>query len=213
MFQEYGLAVKECPQIFSDSLSLIHPTLFAYLQASLIRRDVLLELNCFTEGFRSDEDVLAGFQIGSRYKFAAIPFVVGKYYRTSDLELSSLFANCCFRSDYYRARMIAFATAIESGRRRPWNSLYASSVRGLCMMLDNNQPSPTMLALEQFRYGGFSLKGIAFMCFALTGRRGVQLWNAIAAFRRRILHRHRASEGPVTSHRRYREALVEKYWH
>jgi glycosyltransferase involved in cell wall biosynthesis len=214
LFAEYGLAVKQCPQIFSDSLSVIHPTLFAYLQASFIRRDVLLELNSFMEGFRSHEDVVAGIQIGCQYKFAAIPFVVAKYYRTLDLELNSLFANTSFSPDYYRARMIAFATAIESGRKRPWNVLYASYVRGLCMLLDNNQPSPRMLALEQFRYGGFSLKGIAFMCFALTGRRGVQLWNAIAAFRRRILRRRRrVIEGPVVSHRRYREALVEKYWH
>lgn len=213
LFEEYGLVVKDCPQVFADSLSVQHPVLFAYLQASFIRRDVLLALNCFTEGFRSDEDVLTGFQIGCRYRFAAIPSAVGKYYRTSDLEASSLFASTSFRPDYFRARMIAYSTAIETGRRQPWSSLYASQVRGLCMLLDQRGPSPRKLALEQFRYGSYSVKGMAFMCFALVGRPGVRLWNAVAAFRRRSASRKRVGKGPIVGHRRYQEALLEKKWH
>lgn len=214
LFQEYGLTLKEGPQVISDPLSVQYPMQFCYLQGSFIRRAALLELNSFSEGLRSDDDVLAGFQIGCRYKFAAIPRVVGKYYRTSDLASSSVVVNGCFRPDYYRSRMIAFATVIKSGRgRRPWNLLYAAEVQGLCKLLDNKQPSPRTLALEQFRYGGFSFKGIAFMCFALTGRRGVQLWNAVAASLRRILGRGRTEGRPELGHRRYFEALVEKHWH
>jgi glycosyltransferase involved in cell wall biosynthesis len=208
-FEEYGFALKECPQIISDSSSLQYPTLLSYLQASFIRREALLELNCFTEGLRSEDDVLAALQIGCRYKFAAIPIAVVTYYRTSDLVASSVAVNGISCPDTYRARMIAFAAVIKSGRRRPWNSEYASAVRGLCKSLDNNEPSPRRLALEQFRYGGFGFKGIAFMCFALTGRRGVQVWNAVAALRRRIWRRveqreARRSAIAATSRRRWK---------
>jgi glycosyltransferase involved in cell wall biosynthesis len=187
LFEEYGLSLKECPQIFSDSVTIHYPTLFAYLQASFIRREVLLKLSCFKEGLRSSEDVLAAFQVGCQYRFAAIPRAVVNYYRTSDLVSSSLTLNRVFGPDTYHARMMAFATVIKSGRRRPWNSEYARAVRGLCMLLDKKEPSPRTLAFEQFRYGGFSLKGIVFMCFALAGRPGIRFWNAVAASRRRLL--------------------------
>jgi glycosyltransferase involved in cell wall biosynthesis len=213
LFQEYGLTVAESPAVFSDSLSVQHPVLFPYLQASFIRRDVLLELKSFTEGFRSDEDVLTGFQIGCRYKFAAIPYVVGKYYRTSDLTASSLFADCNFRPDYYRARMIAYSTAIKSGRKHPWSELYATQVRGLCMLLAKDQPSPAKLAFEQFRYGAYSVKGVLFASFAIFGRPGVKLWNAIASSRRRLLRRRKSADGTALGHRRYLDAMVEKRWH
>ena len=213
LFQEYGFTVAEFPQVISDPLSVQYPVLFSYLQVSFIRRQALLELNCFTEGLRSDDDVLAGFQVGCRYKFAAIPSVVGKYYRTSDLAASSVIVNGCFSRDYYRSRMIAYATVIKSGRRRPWNSLYSSQVLGLCKLLDDRDPAPRVLALEQFRYGGISFRSIAFMCVALTGRRGIQLWNAVGAYLRRALRRRRADRGPLLGHRRYVETLVEKHWH
>jgi glycosyltransferase involved in cell wall biosynthesis len=186
-FEEHGLTLSECPQVISDPLSIQYPTLFSYLQASLIRREALLELNCFQEGLRSEDDVLAAFQVGCRYKFAAISRAVVKYYRTSDLVSSSVAINGLSHPDAYRARMIAFATAIKCGRGRPWKSEYASAVRGLCMALDNNVPSSRALALEQFRYGGFSLKGVAFMCVALTGRWGIRLWKAVSASRKRTL--------------------------
>lgn len=213
LFHEYGYILKESPQLISDPLSVQYPMQFCYLQGSFIRRAALLELNCFSEGLRSDDDVLTGFQIGCRYKFAAIPSVVGKYFRTSDLSPSSVVVNGSFRPDYYRSRMIAFETAINSGRRRPWNSLYASQVRGLCQLLDSNAPSPRTLALQQFRYRGFSLKGIAFMCVALTGPRGIRVWNEIGAFLRRRFHRDLVQRRQELGHRRYFEELVEKRWH
>jgi glycosyltransferase involved in cell wall biosynthesis len=185
LFAKYGFKVTECPQVFSDPAKIQYPTLLSYLQASFIRREILLELNCFSEDLRISEDVLAAFQVGCRYKFAAIPAVVVNYYHTSDLLPGSLAASLAFGPDVYRAQMMAFAAMITSGERRPWNSHYASAVRGLCMALGDKGPPPRMLAFEQFRYGGFSLKGFAFLCLALTGRRGVQLWNSFATARRR----------------------------
>lgn len=211
LFEEYEFKVKENPQIFEDSLSVQHPVLFAYFQGSFIRREVLIELNCLTEGLRSDDDILAGFQIGCRYKFAAIPYVVGKYYRTSDLAPTSVLVNGTFSRDYYRSRLSAFAIAIKSGRKRPWNLLYADHVCRLCRLLDERDPAPRKLAFEQFRYGGVSLKGITFMCVALTGRRGVRLWNAAAGSLRRTLRRRKQDEGLALGHRQYLAQLVEKH--
>ncbi len=210
-FEQHGFRLEACPQVLSDSLKFHYPTLFSYLQASLIRREALLELNCFKEGFRSEDDVLAAIQIGCRYKFAAIPSAVVKYYRTADLASTSVAINGALRPDAYRARMIAFATVIKSGGGRSWNSEYASAVRGLCKALDGNEASPKTLALEQFRYGGISLKSMAFMSVALTGRRGIQFWNAVAAFRRRLLRRVQSNNHPeISPHRRF-EAVAEKH--
>lgn len=211
LFQEYGFKVTGNPQIISDPLSVQYPTLFCYLQTSFIRRAALLEVNCFAEGLRTGDDILAGFQIGCGYRFAATPYMVSKYHRTSDLASSSLVVNESFSRDYYRSRMLAYETAIKSGRKAPWNSLYAAQVFGLCKLLDNRDPSPRSLAFEQFRYGGFSLKGLAFMCAAVTGRHGVQLWNSIGAFARRA-RRSGAVRSPVIGNRRFNQMLVEKYW-
>ena len=41
--------------------------------------------NCFSEGLRSDDELLAGFQVACRYRFAAIPSVVGTCFGTSGL--------------------------------------------------------------------------------------------------------------------------------
>lgn len=204
-FEEYGFALKESPQVIADSLSYQYPTLLSYLQASLIRREALLKLNCFAEGFRSEDDVLTAIQIGCRYKFAAIPSAVVNYYRTPDLASSSVAIHGAARPDAYRARMIAFATAIKSRRRRPWNSFYASAARELCKLLDDKEPSPRRLALEQFRYGGFSFTSAAFLCFALMGRRGVRLWNSVAASRKPLPPRDRANGRPDLIRRRYFE--------
>lgn len=183
-FEEHGFTLHESPQVIADSLTVQYPTLLSYLQASFIRRKALLELNCFAEGLRSEDDVLAALQVGCRHKFAAIRHPVVTYYRTSDLAASSVAANGARRPDAYRARMIGFAAVIKSGRKRPWNAFYASAARELCRRLADTGPSPQRLALEQFRYGGFSFKSLAFMCVALAGRRGVQLWNAVDSSRR-----------------------------
>ena len=84
LFEQHGLHLTECPHVFPDPLTVQFPFQFGMLQGSLIRRDVLMELNCFNEGLRSDDDLLAGFQVACRYKVAAIPAVVGTYFRTSD---------------------------------------------------------------------------------------------------------------------------------
>jgi len=202
-FKEYGFALQCSPQIIADSVRFQYPTLLSYLQASLIRREVLLELNCFAEGLRSEDDVLAAIQVGCRYRFAAIPSTVVSYYRTSDLAWSSVAIHGSAQPDAYRARMIAFATVMKTGRRQPWNSRYSSAARELCKVLDDKELSPRRLALEQFRYGGFSFKSAAFLCFAFMGRRGVRLWNAVAASRKPLPPRDRANGRPDLIRRRY----------
>ena len=184
VFEEHGLTVKESPHVFADSIAIQYPYQFSMLPASFIRRSALLELDCFSEGLRHSEDVLASFQIACRYKFAAIPSVVGRYFRTSDLATSSLWVNGNFGPDYYRSRMLAFEQVIQSGRRRPWNLRYASSVRGLCQFLARQGNYVRRLAWQQFRYGGVLLKGVAFLSAAIMGPQALRTWDKLAEFAR-----------------------------
>jgi glycosyltransferase involved in cell wall biosynthesis len=187
LFEDYGLSVNESPHVFADSLSVQFPFQFGMLQASLIRRSALLELRCFSVNLRSDDDLLAGFQVACRYRFAAIPSVVGKYIRTSDLDASSVVVNGVNGVDYYRSRMLAFESVVHTGRRHPWNHRYAEAVRGLCKALaSKGQPSRT-LALQQFRFGGYSAKAVGFLFAALLGIPGMHAWNKAASLRRKVL--------------------------
>lgn len=187
VFEEHRLLLKESPQVFDDPVSIQYPFQFGMLQGSFIRRSVLLELDCFSVGLKSDDDLLAGFQVACRYRFAAIQSVVGKYFRTSDLAPSSVVVNGNYGPDYFRSRMMAFALVAESGRRTPWNMRHAAEVRDLCKVLARRGPVPRTLAMQQFRFGGISVKGLAFFCAAMLGRRGIQTWNAIAELRRKRL--------------------------
>lgn len=186
-FEEHGLILHGPLEVFQDSVSTQFPFQFSMLDGSLIRRSALLELQCFSEGLQHSEDVLAGMQVACRYRFAAIPAVVGRYFRTSDLAPNSLQVNGMNGPDYHLSRMLAFAALIESGRSRPWNLLYAAHVRDYCKLLARQGPVPRMLVLQQFRYGGFSVKGIAFLCAAILGRAGVRLWTSVAEARTKYL--------------------------
>jgi len=199
LFDEHGLTIGQSPQIFADSIAIQYPYQFPMLQASLIRRDALLELNCFSEGLRSDDDLLAGFQIACRYKFAAIPDVVGKYFRTSDLAENSVVVNGNFGPDYYRSRMLAFEQVIQLGRRHPWNKRYASSARGLCQALARQGTYVKKLAWQQFRYGGLSPKGVAFLCAAVSGPLALGIWDRLADFARQHFARSKQL-APVQQH-------------
>jgi len=185
LFEEFGLSVPGNPHVFEDSLSVQFPFQFGMLQGSFIRRQALLDLQCFTSGLRSDDDLLAGFQIACRHKVAAIPAVVGKYFRTSDLASSSVVVNGNNGPDYYRSRMLAFVAVIRTGRRHPWNLRYAAETRDLCKLHADQGKDTRKLALEQFRFGGVSLKGIAFLCAGLLGPRAVRFWNSRAEARRK----------------------------
>lgn len=204
LFEEHGLTIEKSPYVFADSLEIQYPYQFPMLQASLIRREALLELNCFSEGLRSDDDLLAGFQIACRYKFAAIASVVGRYFRTSDLAASSVVVNGNFGPDYHRSRILAFERVIRSGRRRPWNRDYASSVRALCQTLARRGTFVRRLGWQQFRYGGLSPKGVAFLCAAVYGPRGLRIWDKMAEFARQ---RWRSEELPPVKENGFRAYL------
>jgi glycosyltransferase involved in cell wall biosynthesis len=197
LFEQHGLTLSCSPQVFADPLIVQFPFQFCMLQSSLIRRNALLELGCFTEGLRSSEDVLAGFQIACRYRMAAIPVAVTNYFRTSDLDETSAELNGRWGPDYFRSRMMAFALVVESGRRRPWTARYASEVRGLCRLLARDGEPVRRLAIQQFRFG-MSPISIAFFCAAMLGPSGLRLWEAAAAVSRplRQLWRARAGASP-----------------
>jgi hypothetical protein len=155
------------------------PFQFAILESSFIRREVMLKLGCFTEGLQHSEDVLAGIQVACRYRVAAIPTVVAKYFRTSDLATSSAMLNGDI-VDYYRARIWAFEEIIKTGRRQPWNRRYASMVRGLSRVLARRGNHSRELGWQQFRYGGVSAKGVIFLAADILGPWALSVWERIA---------------------------------
>jgi glycosyltransferase involved in cell wall biosynthesis len=188
LFAKFGLQMPKFPHVFADSLSVQFPFQFGLLQGSLIRRNVLRELSCFDSGLRHSEDLFAGFQVACKYKFCALPFIVGKYFQTPDLAASSLAVTEGNSPDYHRARMLAFDLVVKSGKRYPWGSRYANEVRGFCQAVARTAPVSRKLAVEQFRHGALSIKGLAFFCAVmLGGRNGVLAWNIASDWRRRVL--------------------------
>lgn len=184
-FRRHGLTVVSEPQIFEDSFHIQFPFQFPMLQGSLIRRNALLDASCFKEGLRSDEDLLAGYQIACRYKFAAINSIVTKFYRTSDLSETSLQHNHGNGPDYFRSRMMAYSLAIKkSGMAQPWAEQYAHVARGLCKLQIARGRGARRLALEQFRYE-ITSKSIVFWFAVLFGHTGARVWNALADSLRR----------------------------
>lgn len=188
LFEKYGLKLNGDLQVFEDSMSIQHPFQFGLLQASLIRRHALIEVGAFSAGLRHSEDFLAGMQVACRYKFAAIRDEVTKMYRTSDLWNTSLDLTGRGGADAYRARMIAFSLAADSGRKGCWGAFYAEAVRGLCKVRAESGETIRLLSLEQFRYG-ISGTAIAFSCAAFLGRPGIRLWKQAGRLSRRLLGR------------------------
>jgi hypothetical protein len=76
-------------------------------------------------------------------------------------------------------------------------------------LADRDQVSRS-LALQQFRYGGVSAKGIAFLCAAMAGRRGIKTWNAVAEFQRKHLRTGQAKLANKHGHQGYFQSLIEK---
>lgn len=196
LYQKHGLRVERAVHVFENALSVQYPFQFGLLQGSVIKRDVLVKLNCFSHDLKHSEDVLVGFQVScsSQNRLAAIPDVVTKLYRTSDLSNSSLMTKSS--TDYYRARMEAFSLVIGSGRSRPWGKLYAETVRGLCKELAGRGEHFRRLSLEQFRYE-VSCKSVGFFCAAMAGNTGLILWSKAAAIGRAVRSNFAAS--PVKS--------------
>jgi len=190
-YEKHGLSVAERVQVFEDSLSVQYPWQFGILESSVIRRQTLMELRCFSENLRIWEDFLAAIQVACRFGFAGIPEIVTKVYRTSDLSKSSLtlagssLSEPSLSIDYHRAGMLAFSLAARSVRRQPWGELHAEAVRGLCRVLSEKGQGFRWLSLQQFRHG-VSWKSIAFLCAAMLGGRGLDLWSRAAAMGRAL---------------------------
>jgi glycosyltransferase involved in cell wall biosynthesis len=197
LFAQYGLTLGGPVQVFDDPMIVQHPFQFCMLQSSMIRRSVLLELKSFSEGLRSSEDLLAGFQVACRYRMAALADVVTRNFRTSDLEGSSAELGGRWGYDYYRARMLAFATVVESGRPRPWGARYAAEVRGLCLFFARRGESARRLAFDQFRFAVSPLS-IAFYAVAMLGPRCLRLWEQVGELSRPARRRWRSSRRSAT---------------
>jgi Glycosyl transferase family 2 len=193
-YEKFGLHVAGPVHVFADPLSAQYPWQFGPLQSTVIKRAALLELDCFSESFKSGEDLLAGIQVACHYGCAAIPETVTKWYRTSDLSASSLAVatisqtNSSLSADYHRAAMRAFSLAARTVRRQPWGELYAEAVRGMCKIQSGKDQNFRLLSLQQFRFGA-SGKSIAFFCAAMLGHGGLSFWSSASSIGRRVLSR------------------------
>jgi hypothetical protein len=180
--------------VVEDPLSVQYPWQIGPLQSSVIKREVLLDLKCFSEKLRCGEDLLVGIQIACHHGSAAVPQIVTKWYRTSDLSATSLAFAAIFRTDsdlsseYYRAGMEAFSLAASTVRRNPWGERYAESVRGLCKEKSRRGEGSRRLALKQFRFG-VSGKSVTFFCLALFGKAGLRFWSKATSARRGLFPR------------------------
>lgn len=188
-FEKLGLNVVNTVHVFEDALDAQYPWQFGPLQSSLIRRDALVNLGCFSDDLRDSEDRLTGIQVACSYGCAAVPDIVTKLYRTSDLSATSLvfkrdsLGDLNQWADYYRAGMKGFSIAAEKVNRQKYGELYADAVRGMCHVLARRGQDPRILSREQFRYC-VSIKSIAFYCAALTGSTGLASLKAISKFAR-----------------------------
>ena len=191
MYDKYGLSVTEEVRIFEDPLSVNYPWQFGLLQSSFIKREALLRLNCFPDNLKQGEDRLAGIQVACHHGFAAVPEIVTRFYRTSDLAATSLVLardsqmNPRMRADYCRSEMELFSAVVRSGRLRPWGELYAESVRKMCKELCRTGQRFRRFSLQQFRYG-VSPKSVAFFFATMLGPRGLSLWSKAASLGRTI---------------------------
>lgn len=178
VFAEHGLVIDENPRVFRDPLSDLdwnpaRPRV-CVIESSLIHRSVLMDLQCFSEGFRHAEDFLAGMQIATRHQFAAISPVVTRVYRTADLKESSLEESLPFSGDRYEALVSGYAFAARGTGDKVWGKLHARSVRGLCKWRAQNDLPIRRLACDQFKFG-FSVPSIGFFAAAMLGTSFFQL--------------------------------------
>jgi glycosyltransferase involved in cell wall biosynthesis len=172
IFGENGLVIDHGPHLFKHPLSEIvldpgRPRA-CLLHSSFIRRSALIELKCFTEGLRVCPDYLAQMQAASRFAFAAIPAVVTRLYRTSDLRESSLEHNMRSSADHYRAIMLGSAVAAQTTGAKSWGRLHADSVRAFCKWRAQKGLPIRRLAVEQFRFG-VSTRSVVFFGAAMLG--------------------------------------------
>ena len=189
-YEMHRLSFSGPLHVFQDAISAMYPWNFVTLQASVVRREALLAVKCFSEGLKHSEDRLLGIQIACRYGVAAVPDVVTRLYRTSDLSASSLEqsrlsrANVNLEMELHRAHMEGFSLLIRQGRRGPWKGLYAEAVRGLCKVRAESGHGVRRMSLQQFRFG-LSCKSILFSSAVMLGEPGLRLWRAAAAARHR----------------------------
>ncbi len=172
IFSEHGLVIEQEPCVFKNPLSDLQwdpaRPRACVLQSSFIRRSALMDLQCFSEGFRHAEDFLASMQVATRYQFAAISPVVTRLYRTSDLNETSLEQSLPSSEDRYEAIVRGYAAAARSTCDKVWGELHGHSVRALCKWRAQNGLPIRRLACDQFKFGT-SVPSLLFFAAAMLG--------------------------------------------
>jgi glycosyltransferase involved in cell wall biosynthesis len=172
IFAEQGLAIDRELRIFENPLSELlwdwarpRPCV---LESSFIRKSALQELKCFSEGLRHTEDFLASVQVASRFSFAAIPLVVTKIYRTSDLTGTSIEKTLFFTDDHYRGVILSYEIAARATGAAAFRVFHAEAVRSFCEARAREGRPFRRLALEQFTFG-ISMRSVIALGIAMLG--------------------------------------------
>jgi glycosyltransferase involved in cell wall biosynthesis len=174
LFEEHAFRAPQALEVIDDPLPTQFPFMFSWLGSSLLRREALLKTGAFLEGLRSSEDFLVSFRLALRHRFAVIPEVVSRVYRTKDLVESSLDHGQNQRADYHRARMLAFHEA-WAVRRGSWRRHYQHAACRLTQVQLKDGSNAIGAALQQFRFGitprAVAWTLAAFACPLMPGRR------------------------------------------
>jgi glycosyltransferase involved in cell wall biosynthesis len=178
LFGEYNFKVDTDIDVIDEPLRTQYPLQISLLQSSLIRRKAIIAAGAFDDELRSSEDFLLGFRIALQSRFAAVPQVVTRLYRTPDLKESSLDRHGQLSPDFHRARMIAFREAAETIGRKHWGGLYEASARRFVLASYENGHFYPHVSKEQFRFGG-SFRSIAFQAAVSLGPLGLRLWRQL----------------------------------
>jgi len=204
VFAQIQFAVPQAVQIFRDPLAELpwdqEITRPPVIQSSVIRRASLIEMQCFQEGLRHGEDLLAGIQIASRFWFAAIPQVVTRLYRTGELKTSSLELTGISSIAVCKAGMLAYELAARTSGKNEWIDLYADRVRRLCKASARERLPIRRLAGQQFRFG-ISLKSLLFWCAAMLGGGFFRAGFFFKGLLRRLSGKNRGDQSPITVQR------------
>ena len=172
IYAEQGLVLDRELRIFENPLTELlwdwarpRPCV---LESSLIRKSALQELRCFSEGFRHTEDFLASVQVASRFPFAAIPSVVTRIYRTSDLTGTSIEKTLFFTDDHYRGVILSYEIAARAAGTATFHVFHAEAVRSFCEARARQGRPFRRLALEQFAFG-ISARSVFAFGIAMLG--------------------------------------------
>jgi len=186
-FSLYDLAMPRDLTIIEDIFPLCFPHFFPMLPGSLIKKDVMKQVNAFCEGLRCGEDFLLAMQLGLRGKFAATSETVFLMNRTGNVIEASTERRFSQTSEFYRAYLEGLRLWIETKGGSQLIRHYEDFTRGLCIaMLKEGKDGVLRSCLDQFRYRVTTKSSVFSLC-VLTGAPGTRAWQIARGLKAKLM--------------------------